>query len=587
MSNVTIGGLVSGIQWQDLIDELMRLERRPVERLESQVESLQARSSAWGLLRGRIEQLQNAAQALADGEAFERYTVSLRGVPAGQSAPFSATATGEVVEGSYQVTVHQLASAEKLGGSLFESRTAALGIEGEFRVNDQTIQVESTDSLEDIIEAINTANRGRDRTGVGATTIRVDDGAYRLILTSEELGAEGIDLRDGPGQVLRQLGLLGAETEVRHPYPGSGAEGALTDLVSDPTAPLAPEVGFTYPPPTGNLTLGPPGYSFAVAIDLETDSLETIAQKINEAAAAEDSDISAEIVTDGAGDSTGHRLQIRGTTSFEDDGGLLEALGILRSSKARVITPGADAIVEIDGETIVRASNTIDDAVPGLVLNLMSAEPGLAIDANVRRNDGPAADQIKSLVKSYNDIVDFIESQSKGSSISGSGIGRDFLVQSMRAQLRDALQAQLPDDGEGGLRRLGEIGVEIGRDGRFTIDSARLEGALAEEPDGVRRLFGLQEELEGGGEVRGVAVALQDIARSLLGTEPGSITSITDRIGEQIGGVGRRIEQMEARLEQKHAQLVRQYAALEQILSHSQSQLDWLSLQIGALGGMG
>src|SRR5690625_7784265 len=142
MSNISIGGLVSGIQWQDLIDEIIRLERRPVERLESQVKGLEAQSSAWGLLKNRVEELQARARTLAEGEPFSSYTMSVQGVPGDRPEPFSARENSDVIPGSYRVIVHQLATAEKLGGGLFESRPERLGITGDYLINGHALEVD-------------------------------------------------------------------------------------------------------------------------------------------------------------------------------------------------------------------------------------------------------------------------------------------------------------------------------------------------------------------------------------------------------------------------------------------------------------
>jgi flagellar hook-associated protein 2 len=585
MANVTFGGLASGIQWQDLIDEMMRLERRPVDKLKGQVATLQTRSSSWGILRGYNQQLETATKSLAGGDAFARYNVAVRGAPTGKTAPFSASASGEAMPGSYQVTVHEPATTEKLGGRIEQSRTDALGLEGEFLLNGKRIEVEAGDSLEKGAAGINAANTGANKAGVSATILKIDDGTYRMVLTSEKTGAAGIELVDGANGVLRGLGVLDGSATLKQGVADEGGAmlGARSDAFKSATTPIAEQRGFTFPPPAGNLRIGPPGYQFAVMIDVDlaVDSLDDIAQKINAAVDA-DSGISARVVTEGEGAAAVSRLEITGATEFQDDGGVLEALGVLTRGRAHQIVQGTDARVEIDGELITRSENTISDVVSGVTFRLTSADPELTAEAAVTRNNNAATDQINALVKAYNDIVGFIESQSQGSaSGAGTAIGRDAVVRSMRTQLRDALQAQLPDDGEGGLRRLGEIGIEIDRNGRFVVDSNKLNDALARDPEGVQRLFGLRED------DAGVAVALQEIAKSLLGSASGSIKSITDRIGEQIGGANRRIDQMESRLERKHEQLLRQYAALEQLMSRSQSQMNWLSSQLGALNGFG
>src|SRR5690606_33375611 len=82
-SLMSVSGLASGVQWRDMIDQIMRLERRPATLLEAQIARAESRSAAWSLFRGRLSVLQQAASRLASGAAFDGFNARLAGYAEG------------------------------------------------------------------------------------------------------------------------------------------------------------------------------------------------------------------------------------------------------------------------------------------------------------------------------------------------------------------------------------------------------------------------------------------------------------------------------------------------------------------------
>jgi len=263
MSIASFSGLASGIQWRDMIDQIMKLEARPVDLLRSRIKTLEAQTSAWGAFKGRIQTLNDAAKALASGEAFRKFQVSVGGAAGGGASPFTATVGSSASPGTYQVRVLGLAASEKLGSDIFASRTTALGIAGEFRINGARVEIAASDTLDDIARRINAANVGSGRSGVTASILSTGPDSYRLVLTSDKTGKAGIDLVDGPDGVLRSLGFLDGTTSVKH----RTSNGARSDGFASATAVLDELMEWKVPPPIAEIILGPPGYSFAVTLD--------------------------------------------------------------------------------------------------------------------------------------------------------------------------------------------------------------------------------------------------------------------------------------------------------------------------------
>ena len=61
----------------------------------------------------------------------------------------------------------------------------------------------------------------------------------------------------------------------------------------------------------------------------------------------------------------------------------------------------------------------------------------------------------------------------------------------MRSSLRLALQGTIASDVANGLVRMQDLGVELQKDGKFTLDEAKLKTAIANDGGAVSRLLGL------------------------------------------------------------------------------------------------
>jgi flagellar hook-associated protein 2 len=80
---------------------------------------------------------------------------------------------------------------------------------------------------------------------------------------------------------------------------------------------------------------------------------------------------------------------------------------------------------------------------------------------------------------------------------------------------------------------------------------------------------------------RGLAAQLEDAADILLGSDSGSIRSVTDRLSGSITRYESRITRLEARLDTREEQLIKRFTALEAAMAKAQSQSAWLEAQLG------
>jgi flagellar hook-associated protein 2 len=196
MATLSSPGLGSGLDVNSIVSQLMALERRPIQQLQSAGSRFETQLSAFGKLQSAMTTLRDAARRLGESATWTPTTVA-----SSQPQAVSATTSGSTPPGSYSISVSRLASAQTLvGGTLYSSATAGVGDgtltielgrwgagQTSFTANPDTPPVTVTippeaNTLENVRDAIN-------RAGAGVSASIVNDASgSRLALRSTTTG---------------------------------------------------------------------------------------------------------------------------------------------------------------------------------------------------------------------------------------------------------------------------------------------------------------------------------------------------------------------------------------------------------------
>jgi flagellar hook-associated protein 2 len=115
-------GIGSNLDVNSIVSQLMTLESRPLQALDSKEASFQAQLSAFGTLKGGLTSFQSAVQGLNDVNRFQSYKAAI-----GNSGVATVSAANSAVPGSYALEVTQLAQAQKLVAAGQASTSNAIG----------------------------------------------------------------------------------------------------------------------------------------------------------------------------------------------------------------------------------------------------------------------------------------------------------------------------------------------------------------------------------------------------------------------------------------------------------------------------
>ena len=179
----SVSGLVSGLDTSSIISQLMQVEAQTQTRLKSRLTTAQSSVKSLQELNSKLAALATSAADLAKGTAWNPVSIT------SSSELVSAAFGSSAVLGPLQLTVGHVAGAHKLSftstAALTDTVTSGSNLVRLDRLDGTTVDLDTGDgSLQGLVRALNTSG-----TGVKASTVRLDDGSFRLQVTSTTTGA--------------------------------------------------------------------------------------------------------------------------------------------------------------------------------------------------------------------------------------------------------------------------------------------------------------------------------------------------------------------------------------------------------------
>ncbi|WP_396213478.1 flagellar filament capping protein FliD [Gemmatimonas sp.] len=665
-SPVNVGGLSSGLQWNNIVDSTVKaLEARTVTPITDRITTRGKQKDAWTQLQKLAETLNTNARALRR-TGFGGFSASVPTSPTTSRPLLSATASATATPGRSRVEVVKLADTGKVAGRSIADVAAAQNLTGGFAINGTSIAVNPSDTLEAIRTKINDANAG-----VTASIVSDGGSAGRLVVTANSAGSAGVTITDGAGGLARELGFLDTRSKpiassvisaaaamgmsvVPQPAQirvgnvvvtadlaseslstiaakinaagGSGSveselfgsetryrlvvDGNVTAVNGDPASQaIIDAMGFAAGMPgtvqqtvqssvftdTGNATVtaasslvglkvdgvsanvqagdainirGTRGDGTSVTIGLVVspgDTMQTLLDRINDATSGFGSgarSASASLGADGRirlTDSTGGASKLSLSMNVARADGSTSPLGSTSTAvtgRSRMLQTGSDAIIRVEGREIVRASNTITDAIPGVTLNLLTAEPGTAIDVTIDRDVKGATDAVKAFRDSYNAIRTFFDEQR----VAGAPLYADTSLRRVVQSFADSLRTEVA--GNGTYNTAVSAGLLLDRNGVLTFNEETFKKAIADKPGEIENLFGLS----------GLGTAFVQSTDAATAFGVGTISAQLKTINENTFTLKRRETEAQQKLDRRRELLVAQFTRMEQATARLNQQ---------------
>ena len=318
-------------------------------------------------------------------------------------------------------------------------------------------------------------------------------------------------------------------------------------------------------------------------------SLNGIAKAIN----AANGNVSASIVKADNGD---YRLMLSSKTTGTDSDMTVTVTGddtlnaVIGSAALKEQVQSQNAVVNVNGIDIIRQSNTVTEALPGVTQTLKA--PSTADETlSVTRSTDDNKKAVTEWVTAYNALQSTITSLTKyeppatGATAQNSSNGvlmGDSTIRGVQSDLR----ALLTNVQTGSYAIMAQLGITQdplkGADGTFgnlKIDDKKLTQALTENPAGVQAYF------VGDGKTTGFATQMNNTLTEMLSTSVGKegvIQNAKDGINASLKTIGKRYDAMELSIEATMARYKKQFSDLDALVTKFNGTASYLTSQFSS-----
>jgi flagellar hook-associated protein 2 len=285
-------------------------------------------------------------------------------------------------------------------------------------------------------------------------------------------------------------------------------------------------------------------------------SLSALASAIN--GASDNTGVKATLVrSDGAvnlvltSDESGEDQAITLSSSNAAMQGSIDARKQLSSAQDAIVYLGGQGGIELRN-----ASNTFDKAIDGVSLTFTKvsdpAEAPLSLD--IGRDKDATSKKLQGFLDAYNTLMSSIgtlTASGSGSTTRGALAG-DSAVQAIKSAVNGLIRTSF-----GGVNLIG-YGVSADSSGKLTLDSSKLEKALAQNADGFEQLFS-----DKGNLIDSLSSALKTYTSSTSGLLTSRVNSLNDKLAD----IDDQFDDLQTRYNNSYARYLKQYTNLMQVMN--------------------
>ncbi|KXS52655.1 MAG: Uncharacterized protein AWU57_2959 [Marinobacter sp. T13-3] len=335
---------------------------------------------------------------------------------------------------------------------------------------------------------------------------------------------------------------------------------------------------------SGTLTINVGGNTTDITIDSSNNTLQGVADAINDSNAG----VSAGIVDTGSGyrlvmssDESGTANEISVTVA-DDDGNNTDTGGLSRfvfdgtTSNMEQTVAAEDAVLEINGITVTRSSNTIENVVDGVTFNVSSTGTSTV---KVSQDPDAVAGKVQDFVDKFNALQDQIKKVAGYNSVSEEGgvLSGDSTVRGLQNELRQQL-TKIPTGLESSpIRMLADVGIKTNPNtGKLEFDQSIFKEKLQENPEAMTTLFADTAQSEG------IATQMVASTERFLGSD-GLLSNRTSGLNETLQDIQEQRDDLADRIASYEERLISQFTAADRLISQIQSSGNYVQQQLASM----
>ena len=582
--SLAVTGLASGVDWSTLVTALANAERAPETKWKQQQTTLISQNSAFNSIQSSLTTLQLDVQTLQSSSIYTSRTAQSSDPTKASSIAASGTNIG-----AYSFNISQLATATTIngtsgvnvalcpGGNLSNVTIGTAGFAtqvtaGTFTVNGKQINIATTDSLQDVFNAISTATNGE-------VTASYDS-------TSGDTNFDKITLTDTHGNnvVLGSAADTSNFLQAARLYNGGIGATAVTSSATLGSVQLTPAMQDADLKTVvqgdsshqGSFTIN----GVSISYNTSSDSIRNVLSRINSSGAG----VTASF------DSQNNRFVLTNNTtgnvgiSMQDvTGNFLAATGLSTGQSVS----GQNLLYKLNGGTqqLTSLLNTISSDSSGISGLSVTATQAGSFAVTVASDTSKITSALQQFVTDYNSVQSYISSQMAVTNNSDGTVTAGLLTGDMTAGgiasgLRTAGFSGVSIPGSSNvISSLASLGVTSnGQNNTVSLDTGALNTALGANLNAIQSFFS--------DSTNGFCAKLTNFLNDTVGgpnlTTPGTLTQHQTSLSTQSTEISTQISNLETKITSDTKHWNSEFQAMELAQSQVNQQLTYLTQQVSS-----
>lgn len=267
------------------------------------------------------------------------------------------------------------------------------------------------------------------------------------------------------------------------------------------------------------------------------------------------------------------------TSSISDDLGFGDADKTLQTAQ--------DAVINFEGLTINRGSNSVNDVISGTTIDLNGVTSS-AVRLNVTSDTSTLKTSLQDVVTVYNSLnssLDNMGSVKDGSTdtLNGALAGDGSLISYIKNNIRTAVFNESSTK-SGNVNALRDLGISIDRSGKMTFDETTYNSMVLNNFDDISKMLtaGTSNQSAYDTAAKGLS---QDIATTLEGLtdKDGIVTTRSTNASSVLADHKEELTKLETRMTAVYQRYLSQFTAMESMMASLDATKDYLTGQLESL----
>ena len=315
-------------------------------------------------------------------------------------------------------------------------------------------------------------------------------------------------------------------------------------------------------------------------INVTTDTPAGVVSAIN----AANTGVTATLISTGTG-ANNYRIVLAGQTGSGSVFTLTSNPDLGFHETANTLQSAQDSILEYEGLTLTRSSNSVSDVIEGATINLMgtsASEVRLAI-ANDRST---LKTNIQDMVSNYNSLLTSLDNfiaVDSDTEMAGALSEDGALVRFLKDKIRSAVfnDSSTPS---GNISAMRDLGVSVNRYGAVTFTEATYDAAVLSNYDNIVTMLTADTSnanlfVSGNkGLAQDIATALEDLTDATGVVTVREATAVTDKSNHEDALI-----KLEKRMDVIYNRYLTQFGAMEGLMATLDSTKNYLTSQFESL----